>query len=426
MSYNILYNLMWTTLEHQGVSLADPYKPHGKSIQHNGKSFSFCSIAEEMIESVIHKVQFHNDNIFYRNFHKCIRKYLPNELKHIDLRTISFKHFPKHTYSFSKKHNSMRINGQTYCISGSYIEPPHVFIGRGEHPLRGTFKFPIQEKDVTMNMSKIYFYKFRMTDYNLIENKDVNWYACWKDPIRNEYKYLFLPKSFVSNDKEKFELARFLKKKINYILNKNKTYLSSDNPKYQQCALALYLIYKLCIRVGNEKNTDIENDTIGCCSLKREHVSFLKSNKVSFKFMGKDSIPFNKMIILNSIYHDKLLHFYNHTKNNLFSDINPSILNRYLNKMLPNLTAKVFRTMKASSIFQSYLGTDIQSFRIANNKAANICNHTNNLTSKLNYIDPRIIFAFSKRNYIPIENLLGKQFSMKHNWAKNVESSFIF
>ena len=94
--------------------------------------------------------------------------------------------------------------------------------------------------------------------------------------------------------------------------------------------------------------------------------------------------------------------------------------------MLPNLTAKVFRTMKASSVFQSNLDTDIQSFRIANNKAANICNHTNNLTSKLNYIDPRIIFAFSKRNDIPIENLLGKQFAMKHNWAKNVESSFIF
>lgn len=417
---------MWNTLEHQGVSFADKYIPHGKCIYYNNHQWTLNPIAEELLQSVVHREQFYNDNVFYRNFHKCIRKFLPNELKQIDLRNVSFKHFPKHEYSFSKKYTSIRINGVAYTIPGSCIEPPHVFIGRGEHPLRGTFKFPIRERDITLNMSKQHFYKFRMTDYNLVENKNVSWYACWNDPISNELKYLFLPKKFSSNDEEKFDLARYLKKRLKYILQKNKVNANSEHLKIQQCALALYLIYKLCIRVGNEKNTDIENDTIGCCSLKKDHISLLKNNKASFKFFGKDSILFHKTIALDLVYHGILLKLYNQTNDLLFSEINPTILNRYLNKMLPNLTAKVFRTMKASSIFECNLQNDIQSFRIANKKAASVCNHTNNSTSKLNYIDPRIIFAFSKRNNISIDKLLSCQCINKYNWAKNTASSFSF
>lgn len=44
----------------------------------------------------------------------------------------------------------------------------------------------------------------------------------------------------------------------------------------RQRAVALYFIDKLALRAGNEKDDD-EADTVGCCSLRVEHISKLKS-----------------------------------------------------------------------------------------------------------------------------------------------------
>lgn len=59
----------------------------------------------------------------------------------------------------------------------------------------------------------------------------------------------------------------------------------------RQRATAVYLIDQFALRAGNEKGED-EADTVGCCSLKYEHVTLKPPNKVIFDFLGKDSIRF--------------------------------------------------------------------------------------------------------------------------------------
>ena len=59
----------------------------------------------------------------------------------------------------------------------------------------------------------------------------------------------------------------------------------------RQKATAVYLIDRFALRAGNEKGED-EADTVGCCSLKFEHVTLKPPNTVIFDFLGKDSIPF--------------------------------------------------------------------------------------------------------------------------------------
>lgn len=59
----------------------------------------------------------------------------------------------------------------------------------------------------------------------------------------------------------------------------------------RQKATAVYLIDRFALRAGNEKGED-EADTVGCCSLKYEHVTLKPPNKVIFDFLGKDSIRF--------------------------------------------------------------------------------------------------------------------------------------
>lgn len=46
--------------------------------------------------------------------------------------------------------------------------------------------------------------------------------------------------------------------------------LTDNDNVIRQRATALYLIDKLALRVGNEKDADEEADTVGCCSLRVE------------------------------------------------------------------------------------------------------------------------------------------------------------
>lgn len=41
----------------------------------------------------------------------------------------------------------------------------------------------------------------------------------------------------------------------------------------------------MALRVGNEKSTEEEADTVGCCSL-----------RVKFDFLGKDSMPYKNEV----------------------------------------------------------------------------------------------------------------------------------
>lgn len=59
----------------------------------------------------------------------------------------------------------------------------------------------------------------------------------------------------------------------------------------RQLSTCLYFIDKLALRAGNEKGED-EADTVGCCSLRFEHLTLELPNKVIFDFLGKDSIRY--------------------------------------------------------------------------------------------------------------------------------------
>jgi DNA topoisomerase I len=51
----------------------------------------------------------------------------------------------------------------------------------------------------------------------------------------------------------------------------------------------------LALRVGNEKDED-EADTVGCCSLRVEHMQFPAEDHVELNFLGKDSMPYHQVI----------------------------------------------------------------------------------------------------------------------------------
>ncbi|KAJ1677507.1 DNA topoisomerase 1 [Spiromyces aspiralis] len=51
---------------------------------------------------------------------------------------------------------------------------------------------------------------------------------------------------------------------------------------------------------------------------------------------------------------------------------------------------------------------------------------TATITSRLNYIDPRITIAWCKKHNVPIEKLFSKTLREKFTWAMEVDESWMF
>lgn len=91
------------------------------------------------------------------------------------------------------------------------------------------------------------------------------------------------------SDRDKYQKARDLDKHIGKIRKDYTANLKSTDQELRQLATAMWLIDVLALRAGNEKGED-EADTVGCCSLRVEHLSFEEPQTITLDFLGKDSM----------------------------------------------------------------------------------------------------------------------------------------
>ena len=111
----------------------------------------------------------------------------------------------------------------------------------------------------------------------IVCKKDSTWLCSYKTDAINassSHKYIFLAansKFKGMNDRKKYEKARTLKEKISTIREDYFKKIADKDIRKKQLGVATYLIDTLALRVGNEKGED-EADTVGCCSLRVEHI----------------------------------------------------------------------------------------------------------------------------------------------------------
>lgn len=132
--------------------------------------------------------------------------------------------------------------------------------------------------------------------------------------------------------------------------------MHSDDITDNQLGVCTYLIDRLALRVGNEKGED-EADTVGCCSLRCEHIRFEVDNQITLDFLGKDSMRYLNTIPVESIVYKLLQSFTGGKKpeDDIFDRVNPGRLNEFLKNFMDDLSAKVFRTYNASHTLQQEL-----------------------------------------------------------------------
>jgi len=191
------------------------------------------------------------------------------------------------------------VDGVEVDVANWLVEPPGLFMGRGQHPLRGRWKPRVHPSDVILNLGE----DAPVPEgpwQNIVHDHSSTWLASWIENLTGKRKYVWLHDSSIirqNYDKEKYDKAKNLEKYITKIQNEVIKRMSSRDVNQKKIATVCYLIFKLAMRVGDEKDPD-EADTVGASTLRVEHINFVKDgygkNAIEFNFLGKDSVPWQK------------------------------------------------------------------------------------------------------------------------------------
>ncbi|SMN22967.1 similar to Saccharomyces cerevisiae YOL006C TOP1 Topoisomerase I, nuclear enzyme that relieves torsional strain in DNA by cleaving and re-sealing the phosphodiester backbone [Maudiozyma saulgeensis] len=419
----------WTSLVHNGVMFPPEYEPLPSHIKlyYDNQPVELPPEAEEVagFYAALLETDHGKNPVFQKNFFNDFLQILKENGG--TLNGIEIKSFDK--CDFSKIYNYFEVlkeekkklsaqekkelrlerqkeeeiykfcelNGRKEQVGNFRVEPPDLFRGRGKHPKTGKLKRRVHPEDIVLNLSKDAPIPKPPKGHKWGEirhDPNVQWLAMWRENIFNSFKYVRLAANSSlkgQSDLKKFEKARELKSHIDSIRRDYKRSLKSKVMLERQKAVAIYLIDVFALRAGGEKSED-EADTVGCCSLRYEHVTLQPPNIVIFDFLGKDSIRFYQEVEVDKQVFKDLIIFKRPPKqpgHQLFDRLDPSILNKHLQSYMPGLTAKVFRTYNASKTMQDQLdlipnegsvAEKLLRYNAANRTVAILCNHQRSVT----------------------------------------------
>jgi DNA topoisomerase I len=440
--------IKWNTLSHNGVCFPPEYELKALDFKINGEIFLLNREQEELIYSWAKKKDTHyiEDPIFQKNFLNDFKKLihekyastlttidqidfsqffafvdkekrekekLKEKLKNLTLdeRKKIFIEKKKEIEKLKNLYGKAIVDGVEVDVANWLVEPQGLFMGRGQHPLRGRWKPRVKSKDVILNLGE----DAPVPEgpwLNIVHDHSSTWLASWIETLTGKRKYVWLHDSSLirqNYDKAKYDKAKNLEKYINKIQSEIIKRMSSRDINQKKIATVCYLIFKLAMRVGDEKDPD-EADTVGASTLRIEHIKFVKdkngNNKIEFNFLGKDSVPWQKTLEINSqevetLNYTLILLMKNKSNSDpIFDNINSMKVNTFLRnidpKNVPGLTAKVFRTFIATKVVKNVLKNPplkinstsssetkkIYIAKYANLQAAITCNHKKG-------IDPR-------------------------------------
>jgi DNA topoisomerase I len=423
----------WQTLEHKGVAFPPEYQPRGIVVSIRGEKLALNRDQEELIYAWAKKKDTHyvQDPVFQENFMSDLRPFLPEKFKNITIKDIDFstayrladeekrmKEHEKERYktlakeekkkiSLAKKAERERlkatygkavVDGVEVDIANWLVEPPGLFMGRGQHPMRGRWKPRVRPQDVTLNLGE----NAPVPEGSwkeVVHDHSSTWLATWMENLTGKRKYVWLHDSAAlrqENDRAKYDKAKKLAEQESRVHREVIRRMMKGGDK---TATVAYLILKLAMRVGDEKDPD-EADTVGASTLRVEHIRFPQAGgKIEFNFLGKDSVPWQKTLEVNSddtkALYENLKKFMQGKKPSdpIFDGINSRKVNAFLQEIMPGLTAKVFRTCIATRVVQQELAKapvdkgsseaqKIYAARKANLEAAVKCNHKKGVDPK--------------------------------------------
>jgi DNA topoisomerase-1 len=399
-------------LHHNGVLVPPRYEGKGLTIKVREKKIKLTPEQEEMALAWAKKIgtPYVEDPVFAKNFHRDFSNKLGINVKPGDVdysEVLSFvekerdwkANLSKETKrqlaaqrKAEREANKERygyawVDGVQMDAANYAVEPSSIFMGRGKHPLRGRWKEGPREEDVELNLSpdaprppgnwKV-----------IVWQPDTMWIARWQDKLAGKTKYVWFSDSSIlkqRKDIEKFDMARELRRDIVRVQRHILKNLDADDLRRRKTATVCFLIDKLKIRVGDEKDPD-EADTVGASTLRTEHIRSNGDGTVTFNFLGKDSVPHVFRVDLPDNVIRNLTEFAANARSTLFDGVGSKHVSEFLDEVMIGISAKVFRTCYASEAAEKKLEKAPAKLEdpeyvkkyiatMANLEAAKVCNH---------------------------------------------------
>jgi len=202
------------------------------------------------------------------------------------------------------------------------------------------------------------------------------------------------------------------------------------------------------------KLTDEAADTVGCCSLRVEHVKLHEKHMVDgeeknyvleFDFLGKDSMRYHNFVsVTKRVFKNvKLFQENKDGEDDLFDRLDTTKLNKHLNSIMDGLTAKVFRTYNASKTLQEQLDKTTEddktiaeyvlTYNQANRAVAILCNHKRTAPKTFDdqmkradaKIEDKEIKIEEKRKEVKQAKRNGEDYSKKQAQLKRLEEQLV-
>ncbi len=439
---------VWKTLRHNGIVFPPEHEPKGFKVRIRGAEFAPNPLQEEMLYQWAKKkdTPYVQDSKFQENFVDDFAKTLDKDLRNIvysdidfseayaladrekDARELLTKEERKEIAKRRKdareemkaKYGTAMIDDKPVDIGNYMVEPPGIFMGREQHPLRGRWKRRIRPEDVILNLDEAAPLP-TMEDGSkwggkVVNNNTATWLAMWTteidtgriDPKTGKErtvkitKYIWLADTAEikqSKDRAKYDKAMNLSSQIDRIKSQiipdmsrmEKRKDRDDPPTKGEIATTCYLIYRTSMRVGDEKDKEEETDTVGATTLCKKHVK-ITTDAIELDFYGKDYVRWQETIPMDNPEDRqlgknlRLLIADIKPDEEIFAGITSTRVNRYYSSIVDGLSAKVFRTYLASKVVAEYLrGHDdiagepahvkLHHAKLANLEAAIKCNH---------------------------------------------------
>ncbi len=399
-------------LHHNGVLIPEAYQGKGLTVKVNGKEIKLTTEQEELAIAWAKKVgtPYVEDKVFAKNFHEDFSEKLGIKVKPGDLDFSAIvklvekereykKSLPKEEKKrlaaqrkVAREENKEKfgfayVEGEKMELANYVAEPSSIFMGRGKHPMRGKWKQGPSKEDIILNLSP----DAPRPEGNwkeIVWEPEAIWIARWQDKLSGKMKYVWFSDSCSFKQQkeiEKFNKAAEFKRKLPKVKKYIHANLESDDVKRRKTATVCFLIDKLKIRVGDEKDPD-EADTVGASTLRKEHIKINGDGTVSFNFLGKDSVPHIFTTKLPELVIKNLKEFSANTDAALFEGVGSSQVSEFLDEVMTGLSAKVFRTLYATDAVKSKLDKTkvdpdnpeyVKKYvaTMANLEAAKVCNH---------------------------------------------------
>lgn len=544
-------NNSWKTLTHNGILLAPPppmFPPSARP-RRGGVSIEMGPIAEEMLRAYLrlrNSTHFKSERLqrnFFADLNRTSRVRLTslNELDlkhtiaHIERENILHKErarekrelLKKQREALRERYGYVMMDNRRMEITAFTMGPSRLFIGHGDHPLRGRFVPRIEANDVTLNHSRhpppppptyspspwaslLDVKPERKTKRDaskanvysednaenasgdkrwgaVVQERRATWLASWSHPLQaNKPQYIFPSMASgprTARDRFKYELAVRLQRHLPrvraaYEADLARTGKSDKDSRARQLATIVTLVDLHGLRIGHERHDNSikkrgrthtprseSSPTFGAATLRRRHARVIDEEHVALDFAGKDSVQFRRTLRLPraavAVVRAALDAKSSSPESPLFPNVhNAKEVNQYLEGLMPDLTAKVFRTRAATEIvraaLQRFRAKDIKNtknasefkksptvdnkkserdvindvlnaWHDANEEVAKFCNHVSvdadgkpKLalgTSRANYIDPRVVFAHFLRHNTSFQRAYPKTLLARFEWA---------